>query len=465
MRLLYLLLLIPFVGFSQPYYIAPDGDDDTGDGSFGSPWFSCAYAMNQCSAGDTVYAKTGTYNYDEQQTVNVSGSSGNYIVLTSYASHPDSVVFDFMTYPTSTTPSESIYGIYSFGDSWLKFERFTLRRLLGIDTDQGRAHGLYFQNCDNLYFEWLQVDSVAGRCVQGYNSRTATFRNCDFSWGADPQDSDPGNGGDGLIWFATSDSFTDTLRVIGCRFWQNADQGIETLHGNVAIIDSCWAWDNELHDEGYTSGTGNGFKPALGYDSDTPITMQRCISAFNILGLNENTSSGGYKFNFNCYNNIIYQNSSVGILATNYPSGGGTRENIYRNNISFDNGTGWDMQIQTSADHSYNSFDQPYNDTEETQYFLSPASVSSDDFLALPASKAECTSVLGAPRGSNGELPDIGDYFKLASGSDLINQGTDVGLTYNGDAPDFGPFEYIPTRPYSFSTPLRHNGKTLIIRQ
>jgi len=47
-----------------------------------------------------------------------------------------------------------------------------------------------------------------------------------------------------------------------------------------------------------------------------------------------------------------------------------------------------------------------------------------------------------APRGPNGELPDLGNYWKLASTSDLIDAGIDVGLPFKGNAPDLGPFEY-----------------------
>jgi hypothetical protein len=40
-RLLYILLVcLPFIAMGQPYYISPSGDDGTGDGSIGDPWFS-----------------------------------------------------------------------------------------------------------------------------------------------------------------------------------------------------------------------------------------------------------------------------------------------------------------------------------------------------------------------------------------------------------------------------------------
>ena len=42
--------------------------------------------------------------------------------------------------------------------------------------------------------------------------------------------------------------------------------------------------------------------------------------------------------------------------------------------------------------------------------------------------------------GFDPSLPSI-DYFKLVAGSDLRNVGVNVGLPYNGTAPDLGAFE------------------------
>jgi hypothetical protein len=47
---------------------------------------------------------------------------------------------------------------------------------------------------------------------------------------------------------------------------------------------------------------------------------------------------------------------------------------------------------------------------------------------------------LKAARQADGSLPDI-TSFKLVGGSDLINAGTNVGLPFNGAAPDLGAFE------------------------
>lgn len=56
------------------------------------------------------------------------------------------------------------------------------------------------------------------------------------------------------------------------------------------------------------------------------------------------------------------------------------------------------------------------------------------DFLSIDIDE------LLAPRKKDGSLPDV-KYFKLVNGSDLIDAGVNVGLPYNGSAPDIGVFE------------------------
>ena len=49
-------------------------------------------------------------------------------------------------------------------------------------------------------------------------------------------------------------------------------------------------------------------------------------------------------------------------------------------------------------------------------------------------------SQLLRPRKADGSLPDI-TFGHLASGSDLIDAGTYVGIPYQGSAPDLGYYE------------------------
>src|SRR5262249_17926964 len=50
------------------------------------------------------------------------------------------------------------------------------------------------------------------------------------------------------------------------------------------------------------------------------------------------------------------------------------------------------------------------------------------------------TTGWNAPRQADGSLPNL-SYLHLASNSTLIDKGVNVGLPYNGGAPDLGAFE------------------------
>ena len=53
----------------QTYYVSPDGDDNTGDGTFNNPWKTLAYAAAHVPAeqGNTIHLKAGIY-YETQPT-------------------------------------------------------------------------------------------------------------------------------------------------------------------------------------------------------------------------------------------------------------------------------------------------------------------------------------------------------------------------------------------------------------
>jgi len=75
-----------------------------------------------------------------------------------------------------------------------------------------------------------------------------------------------------------------------------------------------------------------------------------------------------------------------------------------------------------------------------------PSEVNNSWNLAVTANPAGYLSILEtaakAPRYPDGSLP-IG-FARLLPGSDLIDKGVDVGIPFNGPAPDLGPYEYSP---------------------
>jgi Divergent InlB B-repeat domain/Right handed beta helix region len=75
------IFIIQHVG-AATYYVATDGDNSN-SGTVSMPWETIQYAMNQLSAGDTVYVRGGVYN--ELVIVTVSGSEvAGSVMLSSY---------------------------------------------------------------------------------------------------------------------------------------------------------------------------------------------------------------------------------------------------------------------------------------------------------------------------------------------------------------------------------------------
>ncbi|MHB9036212.1 MAG: carboxypeptidase regulatory-like domain-containing protein [Armatimonadota bacterium] len=70
------LMTAQISGFAATYYLSPTGNDTTGDGSSGNPWFTLQRANQSATAGDLVLAQPGTYNYSSTNTLSASGSSG-----------------------------------------------------------------------------------------------------------------------------------------------------------------------------------------------------------------------------------------------------------------------------------------------------------------------------------------------------------------------------------------------------
>lgn len=567
-------LLLPVFLFAQPYYISPTGDDVTGDGSFANPWFNIGYASTQCTAGDTVFAMGGTYDYDEQQSIGVSGTRDNEIVFINY--QDETPIFDFWGYDVSADPPVSIAGIGGTDVSYVKFEGLHVRRLWKINTDNGRAHGWSFNYSHNLTFDQCKADSIAGRGMQTHNSFNITTLRCDVWWCADPQDEDAGNAGTGYLNSQSSGhavdylpnpgpitsiipntgfvnhndynfiiryvstpvgSFTfqdngvgitatlngdvwdftytssgdpvalgvatkagtnnDSVYYYQCRAWLCADQGFSGGGDKVySVADQIWSFSNGIKPEFYFGG-GSGFKYHLvpAEIDGVNAVIKNSIAVYNEWhGFHSNANDRRPEDRL--YNNLSAYNGGAGFYAAyTWDYYRDTRENIFRNNIGYGN-SGYDFHIIDTAVHSHNSFDCPvsthtrYTDSEPNcggagsfyKYYDSPDNtwaggdllVDDNQFKAVPDSLTNF-NLMTAPRQADGSLPDLGDYWQLASTSDFIDVGLDVGLSYEGDGPDLGPFEYVEDTPVdppatgrgkfgrSGGKTLMYNGKRMII--
>jgi hypothetical protein len=79
-------------------------------------------------------------------------------------------------------------------------------------------------------------------------------------------------------------------------------------------------------------------------------------------------------------------------------------------------------------------------------YFTLSVTVNSADFVSVDQ------NLLTAARSADGSLP-VNNFMRLVTSSDCINKGTNVGLAYNGSAPDLGCFESAVTAREATATP------------
>ena len=208
----------------------------------------------------------------------------------------------------------------------------------------------------------------------------------------------------------------------GCRAWWNTDDGFDLINAYSSVtIENSWAWRNGYLPQTTTAAQdGNGFKMG-GYggvyaSGGVKHTVRNSVAFLNRSAgfyANHHTVANDY-FNNTSFNNASADYNMLGINSSGAAVGLGN----LRNNIAY-KGTLTANMTGTSA--SYNSWN------------LS---------VTMADSQFQSVSTTGweVSRQSDGSLPAL-TALHLASGSTLINKGTNVGLAYNGSAPDLGAFE------------------------
>ena len=95
------------------------------------------------------------------------------------------------------------------------------------------------------------------------------------------------------------------------------------------------------------------------------------------------------------------------------------------------------MQLVYTASFSGNNNDSYSATTTDisSNGWQNGITTNASDFITIDI------DLLASPRNEDGSLPNI-DFLKLVTGSDLIDAGEDVGLPFNGTAPDIGAFEF-----------------------
>lgn len=357
-------------------------------------------AIQNANPGDIIYVNQGTFAFNSTINISRNGASDKLISLVSHPNNTQKPKFDF----SAMTENSSNRGIQLNANFW---------HIKGIHLYKAGDNGMFIRGNNNLV-EFCDFSENKDTGLQiGNGGANNTILNCDSFFNADSA-------------IENADGFASKLdagtgnKFIGCRAWQNLDDGwdgyLRGTNNITTTYENCWAIKNGYLKNGTKGGgDGNGFKTGGSDNKDLKhhAIFKNCIAVGNVFdGFDHNSNRG----DITIYNSGAYQNGRN----INFGSSNITNSLKIKNTASFA-GIGSDSYNATNRDITNNSWQNGIV-------------TNAADYISLNV------DLLLSPRKADGSLPDI-DFMKLVSGSDLIDAGVNVGLPFNGSAPDIGPFE------------------------
>jgi Right handed beta helix region len=383
---------------SKVYYVTPGGSATGAGTSFSAP-MSLSAALGKVSAGQMVLLQPGTYNIPytagakNTLALSKSGSARLYLV----AANCGRAVLNF-GFPTGTWVQDA-FGLSVTGSYWY---------LKGIAVTRAGYHGAYVTGNGNTFENTAFYDNRNTGLEINKGGANTLVLNSDAYRNYDPKKN--GSMADG---FASKQTQGSGNRFIGCRAWENSDDGYDTFDSPQAVvIEQSWAFRNGLNLWGDSAfaGNGNGFKLGGNKALQRNRITQSVAFGHPNKGFDQNSNTGGVTL----LNNTSYSNGINYGFCGSVASG---EKHTFRNNISLAGKSGDSVCNATASNNTWNSL-----------------AASSSDFASLDLDLAT------AARNADGTLPNNA-LFRLSSSSKMIDKGTNVGLSYKGAAPDLGAFE------------------------
>ena len=402
------VLISMFASFTnaKTIYVEPADGSPSGTGTFEDPYQSLAIALDETMPGDTVQMRGGRYFLPQTVRINKSGEPDNRITLMSYPGEWATLDGSEFTVFDEDAVDNTILRLSDVAH-W-SFKNFSLTR--------APSFGIWIANfSNNILFENMRVHRNGNTGVQissGANNilvlNVDSYQN--FDRATNGQDSDG---------FAAKFFVGENIVFRACRAWGNSDDGWDFWMAGPdsgITVENSYAYKNgyDIWDIGPDfEGDGNGFK--LGRDEGSHVLRNNLSWGHPRRGFDDNSNTSGVTL----YNNTAYNNE----ISFRFDSGA---RHVLRNNLAF----GGTELLNTANDDSANSWN-------------SGVTIDSSDFVSLDDSLAR------GERNGSGNLP-ISNFLKLRKDSDAVDRGEDVGLSFNGRAPDLGAIEsdfYVPRVP------------------
>ena len=393
------------------WFVSPTGSD-ANPGTIAAPFATLNKAIAVVQPGQTIFMRGGTYLPSATIRITNSGTAGARIKLLAYPNETPYLNFTNQPYGSNNRgilfPTNANYWtvggleIGYAGDNGIK-----------VEGSHHRFEQCTFHHCGDT---GLQIGF--GHDDVNPGGQLAAFIevvNCDSYLNYDPDN----NGGD-ADGFAAKMHCGQGIVFTGCRAWENSDDGWDLFETDYSVvISNCWTWKS-----GVAQGNGNGFKlggNGAGGDSMGTHYAYNCVAfAHKVNGFTQNSHKDGVVV-INC---LSFTNGTSGynyFMEGNLNSG---KQNVFKNNVG----------IRRNPASSGNNFIEDNAPVEQNNSWNLAVTPNVADYASLLETAAKAT------RQPDGSLPT--GFARLIAGSDLIDQGVNVGQAYNGVAPDLGPYEY-----------------------
>lgn len=283
------LIFYTTILFAKPinYYVSTFGKDSNNGKSTTTPFKNIQTAATLAKAGDTVYIMGGTYH--EAIEIKHSGSKNNPIHFTNYKNQ--TVVID----GKKKLPTEEWRGLLSvMNQSHIKISGLSLKNslyagvfivdsehisIVDVSTYDTFSSGLGVWTSKHILLDNNRVERAcnggSNECITIGESQHCTVRNNEVKNNGNPE-----NGGEGIDI-------------------KDGSEYIEVYNNHVHHINDCTG----IYVDGWDKDTIGEIK-----------VYNNRVHDCNHTGMAIATERGGHLQNISFYNNIVYNNSDVGIL-------------------------------------------------------------------------------------------------------------------------------------------------------
>ncbi len=304
--ILFLMLLIPTVAYSDIYYVDNEGDNSN-SGTIIEPWETLSYAFSQIEAGDTLYLREGVFEEGGLMLSNSGNTIDGYIHISSYPS--ETAVIDGTDFDGSN-------GFLLNERAYFKLENLEIRDFLG-------GNGLWITNCNNFEINNCEIHNCFYGIGVAFGSHDFVLNNVNihhfmlYGFDATPVNDDmPCYNG----------TFNDCMSHTGLDDEQNVD-GFALGHGTQYnfIFNRCTTYS--VYD---------------GFDiSSRDVTLNEC-SAYDCV-------NGGYKLwqDNITLNNCLSYNHGITCVEIDW---NGNPKSVLLSNCTFFNAEVWNIWIENTAD-------------------------------------------------------------------------------------------------------------------